>query len=279
MISPPSGFWSGFLQAQSNVVRALRFVYAEELKILNMERVEHKKLPTRVEIALDYITGEIAKGNLMPGDKLPNEKELAATLGISRTPIREAMKTLGVSGLVEIRHGHGNYIAKSDGFPILPLMMFRLYLQDSTPEMLAELRYIFDRNCAELAAERRTDEDLAVMRACIERLRRLSQEENPSLDELLKADLDFHRAIYTATGNKLIVMMAEFVLNMVAPWVRKSLDVSGRYRAVGLHEQIYDMIEAGKLGQPNRESVDVNLQHFQASLEAIKNGQTIQSEK
>jgi len=77
-----------------------------------------------------------------------------------------------------IRHGHGNYIQKSDGFPVLPLMI-KLYLQDSTPEMLMELRYIFDRNCSELAAERRTDEDLAAMRECIERLRRLSLEENP----------------------------------------------------------------------------------------------------
>jgi len=240
-------------------------------QLLRMEQGEHKKLPSRVEIALDYITGEIAKGNLTPGDKLPNEKDLAITLGISRTPIREAMKTLAASGLVEIRHGHGNYIQKSDGFPVLPLMMFKLYLQDSTPEMLMELRYIFDRNCVEFAAERRTDEDLAIMRECIERLRRLSLEENPPLDDLLKADLDFHRAIYAATGNKLIVAVAEFVLNMVAPWVRKSLDVSGQYRAVGLHEQIYEMIEGRKTGRASRKSVDVNLRHFQASLEAVKN--------
>jgi GntR family transcriptional regulator, transcriptional repressor for pyruvate dehydrogenase complex len=57
---------------------------------------------------------------------------------------------------------------------------------------------------------------------------------------------------------------------MVAPWVRKSLDVSSRYRAVGLHEQIYEMVESRNIGQANRESVDVNLQHFQASLETMK---------
>jgi uncharacterized protein (DUF433 family) len=107
------------------------------------------------------------------------------------------------------------------------------------------------------------------MRECIERLRKLSKEENSPLDELLKADLDFHRAIYAATGNKLIVAVAEFVLNMVAPWVRKSLDVSGRYRAVGLHEQICEVIEGHKTGRASRKSVDVNLRHFQASLEAV----------
>ena len=113
---------------------------------LNMERVEPKKLPTRVEIVLDYITGEIAKGNLGPGDKLPNEKELAASLGLSRTPMREAMKILAASGLIDIRHGYGNYIRKDNGLPALPLMMFQLYLKDSRPEQLMELRYIFDRN-------------------------------------------------------------------------------------------------------------------------------------
>jgi GntR family transcriptional regulator, transcriptional repressor for pyruvate dehydrogenase complex len=110
------------------------------------------------------------------------------------------------------------------------------------------------------------------MQECIDRLRRLSLAENSSLDDLLKADLDFHRAIYAAAGNKLIIMIAEFVLNMVAPWVRKSLDVSGRYRAVGLHEQIYKMIKAQKTGSPSRESVDANLKHFKASLEILKNG-------
>jgi DNA-binding FadR family transcriptional regulator len=46
----------------------------------------------------------------------------------------------------------------------------------------------------------------------------------------LKADLDFHRAIYAAARNKLIVLVAEFVLNIMDPWVCKSLEVSGRYK-------------------------------------------------
>ncbi|OAP38497.1 GntR family transcriptional regulator [Sinorhizobium glycinis] len=226
-----------------------------------------KKPQTRVEFALDYITKEIAQGNLRAGDKLPNEKDLAEQLGISRTPIREAMKTLAVAGLIDIRHGHGSYVREEKGAPALPLNLFQLYLQDSTPEMLMELRDIFDRNCSELAAQRRTDEDLARMRECIDRLKALTEQPDASLDDMLKADLDFHRAIYEATGNKLIMTVAEFVLNMVAPWVRKSLDVSGRVRAVDLHEQIYDAILKQEIGPQNRMSVDANMQHFMQSLD------------
>ncbi|PDT82237.1 FadR/GntR family transcriptional regulator [Sinorhizobium sp. BJ1] len=226
-----------------------------------------KKPQTRVEFALDYITKEIANGNLRAGDKLPNEKDLAEQLGISRTPIREAMKTLAVAGLIDIRHGHGSYVREEKGAPALPLNLFQLYLQDSTPEMLMELRDIFDRNCSELAAQRRTDEDLASMRECIDRLKALTEQPDASLDDMLKADLDFHRAIYEATGNKLIVTVAEFVLNMVAPWVRKSLDVSGRVRAVDLHEQIYDAILKREIGPQNRMSVDANMKHFMQSLD------------
>ncbi|WEJ08739.1 FadR/GntR family transcriptional regulator [Sinorhizobium prairiense] len=226
-----------------------------------------KKPQTRVEFALDYITNEIANGNLRAGDKLPNEKDLAEQLGISRTPIREAMKTLAVAGLIDIRHGHGSYVREEKGAPALPLNLFQLYLQDSTPEMLMELRDIFDRNCSELAAQRRTDEDLARMRECIDRLKALTEQPDASLDDMLKADLDFHRAIYEATGNKLIMTVAEFVLNMVAPWVRKSLDVSGRVRAVDLHEQIYDAILKREIGPQNRMSVDANMKHFMQSLD------------
>jgi len=237
-----------------------------------MQPSKPKKLPSRVDIVVDYVTGQIAKGKLGPGDKLPNETELGEILGVSRTPIREGMKILEAASLIDIRHGYGIYVRHDEDMPQLPLMMFKLYLKDSTPEMLMELRYIFDRNCTELAAERRTEQDLAVMRECIERLRKLSKDKKSSLDDLLKADLDFHRAIYAASGNKLIVTVAEFVLNMVAPWVRKSLDVSGRYRAVSLHEQIFEMIEKRKTGPDSRESVDINMKHFQASLEALKNG-------
>ena len=157
---------------------------------------------------LDYIRGEIAKGHLGPGDKLPNEKELAASLSLSRTPMREAMKILAASGLIDIRDGYGNYIRKDDGSPVLPLMMFQLYLKDSTPKQLMELRHIFDRKCAELAAMRRTDEDPAAMRECIERFRKLSLDENASFDDLLKADLDVHRAVYAAARKKLIIFIA-----------------------------------------------------------------------
>ncbi|MFB2561557.1 FadR/GntR family transcriptional regulator [Rhizobium sp. IMFF44] len=229
-----------------------------------------KKIQTRVEVALDYITSQIASGSLKAGDKLPNEKDLADQLGISRTPIREAMKSLSIAGLIDIRHGHGSYVRESQSAPALPLAMFQLYLQDSTPEMLMELRDIFDRNCNELAALRRTDEDLAKMRECIDRLKALTAEPDGSLDEMLKADLDFHRAVYEATGNKLIVVIADFVLTMVAPWVRKSLDVSGRRRAVDLHEQMYQAILNRQVGADNRSSVDANMKHFLSSIEGTK---------
>lgn len=229
-----------------------------------------KKPQTRVEVALDYITGQIAKGHLKAGDKLPNEKDLAEQLGISRTPIREAMKTLSVAGLIDIRHGHGSYVREEQSAPALPLSLFQLYLQDSSPEMLMELRDIFDRNCTELAAMRRSDDDLIKMRNCIDRLKELTERPNASLDDMLKADLDFHRAIYEATGNKLIVTIAEFVLTMVSPWVRKSLDVSGRRRAVDLHEQMFRSIQNRDVGSESRLSVDANMKHFLSSLDEPK---------
>ncbi|WEJ08741.1 FCD domain-containing protein (plasmid) [Sinorhizobium sp. M103] len=175
------------------------------------------------------------------------------------------MKTLSVAGLIDIRHGHGSYVREGPGLPSTPLTLFQLYLQDSTPEMLMELRDIFDRNCTEIAAQRRTQDDLAKMRECINRLKALTAQPDASLDDMLKADLDFHRAIYEASGNILIVTIAEFVLNMVAPWVKKSLDVSGRVRAVELHEQMYEL-DTRSHGRPDK-PLERRSQH--AALQAI----------
>ena len=226
---------------------------------------------SRLEIVLDHIKRSIADGTLKAGAQLPPEIELARELGVSRTPVREAVKVLAASGIVDVRHGHGTFIANGAQASLGQLLLFEIYLKDTTPQKLMEVRTIFERSCAELAAQRRTPDDLAAMRACIERLRPLVIANPINFDATLEADLDFHRAIYRAAKNELVATLANFVLNMVSGWLRRSHENGGLEDTVRLHEVMYTMIETRNSGGAREcYGVEANMEHFRKMLEEIE---------
>ncbi len=230
-----------------------------------------KKSLSRLEVVLDHIKHQIADGTLQAGTQLPPELELARELGVSRTPVREAMKVLAAAGVVEVRHGHGTFVTNGAQASLGQLLLFEIYMKDTTPRKLMEVRTIFERSAAELAAQRRTPEDLQEMRACIERLRPLAAADPLDFDATLAADLDFHRAIYRAAKNALVETLANFVLNMVSGWLRRSHANGGLRDTVRLHEIMYAMIEAQNSGGAREcYGVEANMEHFRQMLEEME---------
>lgn len=96
------------------------------------------------------------------GDRLPSERELARRMGVSRTSLREALTALRIEGMIEVQHGNGIYLLRSSAEEIPPIAaeLTRRY-----PELLSlgEVRNTLEALAAELAAVRRTDEDLGRM--------------------------------------------------------------------------------------------------------------------
>lgn len=229
-----------------------------------------KKNISRLEVVLDHIKHRIADGTLKAGAQLPPELELARELGVSRTPVREAVKVLAAAGILEVRHGHGTFVSNGAQASFGQLLLFEIYLKDTTPQKLMEVRTIFERSAAELAAQRRTPEDLMAMRACIERLRPLAEADPIDFDATLQADMDFHRAIYRAAKNELVETLASFVLNMASDWLRRSHANGGLKETVRLHEIMYAMIEARNSGGAREcYGVDANMDHFRRMLEEL----------
>jgi GntR family transcriptional repressor for pyruvate dehydrogenase complex len=229
------------------------------------------KQPTRIQIVLQYIKDCISDGTFPPGSKLPTENEIAETLGVSRTPVREAVKILEALGLLDVRVGSGTYLRVGLERSLSHVLMLQLSLHKTTPKKLMEARRIVERGCAELAAERRTEDDLAQMRASIEALESCTNRHDATPNEMLEADLQFHRVVFQATKNELVAAFANFVLDMVAPWVGRSLENTDPMQAVYNHKLEYSMIEAGNAGAA-RESVvltavDAGMDHWRSSLE------------
>jgi GntR family transcriptional repressor for pyruvate dehydrogenase complex len=229
------------------------------------------KRPSRVEVVLEYVKDGIIPGRFKAESKLPTENEIADELGLSRTPVREAMKVLEALGMLEIRAGAGTFVRASLEPSLAQLMLFRLYVKTASIEKLVEVRRIVELGCAELAAKRRTPEDLARMQECIDTLAACAASPTPDIERTLQADLGFHRAMFAATHNELINTIANFVLDMVSPWIGQSLEAGGAERAVMWHRVWYAMIEA-KDSEPMRSTfsfpqVDLGMDYFRKSLE------------
>jgi DNA-binding FadR family transcriptional regulator len=226
---------------------------------------------SRVDIVIDHVKGRIADGSLRAGSQLPNENEIARLLGVSRTPVREAIKVLAAAGLLETRQGHGTFVRSRLSLSALQLALFQIHLEATTPQKLMEVRQLFENACVELAAERRTSNDLIAMREAIRRLKAIAGATHLDKAAALEADLDFHRAVYAATHNELIEAVANLMLQMIAPWVARSHEGGDLKRSIQLHEMLLEAIESqDRSGAKRLTSVAANMEHFRSTLELIE---------
>lgn len=130
--------------------------------------LQRKTLTSQV---IDYVIGLIKSGAVKPGDRLPTESELTQTLGISRTCVREAMKSLESLGLVEIRQRVGATVLQPSASSLLHTGQFSLMVQAQQADDLLEFRKIIEVGLASLAAEKAGKANLAAMRDALDNYR------------------------------------------------------------------------------------------------------------
>lgn len=146
------------------------------------------------------IEQRVLSGDLEPGEMLPPERIMAEQFGVSRTVIREAVKALELRGLVAVQHGRGVQISRPTAKVFGDSILRYIRIQKSPIWALHELRSILEMGTVQLAAERRTEEDLSILHALVEEMERAV--DKPL--EYVKADLKFHKALTDAAHNPLI---------------------------------------------------------------------------
>jgi DNA-binding FadR family transcriptional regulator len=159
--------------------------------------------PTTFEETVERLGTAIRLGILGPGTRLPSERELAEQLGISRSTLRQAITTLVQSGhLTSIRgRGGGTFVVQepplAEGSPAGPV-------REDWHEVL-DLRQAVEVGAVTLAAERAGDDDVALMRDCVDRMAAAEE-----FDAYRRADVRFHIAVAQASGvARLVALMTE----------------------------------------------------------------------
>ncbi len=149
----------------------------------------------------------IRSGQLPRGAKLPTERELGETFGVSRSVVREAVKVLAAQGIVESRQGSGTFVLDSPAPFVSRTIMLDVPIEERAIEQLTEFREALDTLAAHRAATRRTDEQAAA----ILRAARDSQTGEDDLDAFSEADLRFHTLIDQASGNVYVAIASNSV--------------------------------------------------------------------
>ena len=154
----------------------------------------------------------IREGQLKVGGRLPTEAAIMAEFGVSRTVVREALSKLQAAGLVETRHGIGTFVlgvGEQTNFRIAPEQLATLR------EVVAvlELRIGLEAEAAGLAAQRRSDENIKVMQACLASFALAIEE----MTDAVAADFQLHMEIARATQNVHFVDLMTYLGTMLIP--------------------------------------------------------------
>lgn len=204
----------------------------------------------------EALEDDIVSGRLRPGQRL-DEVGLAERFGVSRTPIREALIQLSVSGLVEIRPRRGAFVT---------LLGPRQLLESF--ELMAEM----EAACARLAAQRMGPDDRKAIAAAHEACRAAVADDDHS--GYYAANADFHGAIYAATGNRVLFGEASRLQRALQPYRRLQLNVPRRMAAsFAEHQGILDALLAGAAVEASdlaRAHVLVQGERFMALLAALQ---------
>lgn len=185
----------------------------------------------------------IVDGQLKAGDKLPNERELADSAGISRTSVREALRDLELRGLISRKPGRGT-VVQPQTRPDLHAQM--LGVMDTSQRVLREvmdLRAVIEPPIAERAALRARGGELSALLRPLELAENELRQDKPSTALLVRLDVDFHIAVAKLTHNPMLVRLLDVANEWMAPSRESALQTMKRIEtSVAAHRRIYDAI-------------------------------------
>jgi len=176
--------------------------------------IQRENLSDRVA---QYICDIIEKRGLRQGDSLPSEIEVATELGVSRGIVREAFSSLAALGIIDVNSGKRARVSPIREDVLSRVFRHGVVIEQVTVEQILELRRAVECTTAAMAAERRTEEELAAIRGAAEAIRK----DLENADAFVRNDLSFHLAIARAAHNPLIEMLITALRTLVEESIRE----------------------------------------------------------
>ncbi|WP_404987346.1 FadR/GntR family transcriptional regulator [Caballeronia sp. LZ043] len=218
------------------------------------EAIIHRDLHGRVahELGLAILRGDIA-----PGAALPREAELMERFDVSRTVLREALRTLTSKGLVESRPKVGTRVRARHAWNLLDTDMLDWYSRVAPPLQFAlklqEMREMIEPYAAALAADNHDSDTLA----CLARAHQ-AMADAQNVDEWVRADLEFHLCVLAACSNELLIPLGALIERTLEGQLRLNAKRADVYNAsLAEHTAVFDAIVARDAAAARRAMADL----------------------
>ena len=191
---------------------------------MSMPNLKPVSRVTLGEQVAQQLARQISEGRWRPGDKLPSESELCATLRIGRSTLREAMKSLAFVGLVQMRPGEGTYVLDGTRLLIDRLRAHGTLKTEKELQDVGEARLILETELAALAAERLQPADLENLEEILEQMKQSLGEEG---GEYAALDVDFHLAVAKCSKNQMLHELLMPIRGILQEFIAKSQELPG----------------------------------------------------
>jgi GntR family transcriptional repressor for pyruvate dehydrogenase complex len=177
---------------------------------------------------------------LQPGDKLPSERELAEMLGVSRSSIRDAIRSLELIGMVEPRQGAGTVVREISSAALINPLASMLSRQRELVSELLDFRKMLEPPLAARAATHASPEEIAEMEEILSR-----QDEKLTKGDLaVEEDSEFHYSVALASGNSVVLKVLDVLMDLLRETRERSLQVEGRpQKSLGGHRKVFAAIK------------------------------------
>jgi GntR family transcriptional repressor for pyruvate dehydrogenase complex len=187
---------------------------------------------------IDWLLG----GGIEPGERIASERQLTEALGVGRSAVREAIKTLNALGLLEVRQGSGTYLASSSSGLLPKVIEWGLLLGERSAHDLMETRRLLEVDIAGLAAERRDDVGIASLRAALDKMRVAGDD----IPVYVEGDVEFHLLLAAASGNQVMADLLRSIRALLDVWARRVLEAAGETAtSLKMHEPILKAVVRG----------------------------------
>lgn len=243
---------------------------------------ENHTLPTSLRVApreppLAEITRKLLdfllSGEIAPGDRIPGERQLAEALGVGRSAVREAIKSLSLLGLLDVRQGDGTYLNRS-GSDLLPKVIeWGLLLGVPSIVDLLEARAEIEVVAAGFAATRADKDAVKALEDRLEEMRSAGDD----VETYMEADIAFHLEVAEASDNEVFANLVSSLRALLRVWVSRVLHHAGETAtSLAMHEPIVKAIAAGDADaaraamRAHMERADRRLREALAAEEAAK---------
>ena len=207
----------------------------------------------------EYIRSKLITGAWKSGDRLPTEAELCAQIGVSRTCVREAIKVLEASHIVEIRRGDGTYLCYPDQISLTGPLLFKIILKETVLQELYDFRESIEMGVLRLVICKATPEDIEKLKDCNRRLKEFVDSGSKDVQTLYNLDIEFHRHLAAATHNTIMCDIYQFTFDIFAPLILRNYEKGqDAQSALETHLDIVSAVETGdflQVGHAIRSSV------------------------